>query len=71
MPQREPSTPLTEVKNAGPKTISWLHDIGVYTLGDLEDLYKDGFRVYNYSIVGDEEDEHHRHKTKVRVFLKK
>ncbi len=37
----------------------------------LEDLYKDGFRVYNYSIVGDEEDEQHRHRTKVKVFLKK
>ena len=37
----------------------------------LEDLYKEGFRVYNYTILGEEEDEQHRHRTKVKVFLKK
>ena len=37
----------------------------------LEDLYKEGFRIYNYSVVGQEEDENHRQRTKVKVFLKK
>ena len=36
----------------------------------LEDLYKDGFRVYNYDIV-DEEKTATKWQTLVRVFLKK
>jgi DNA transformation protein len=33
-----PDKPLSEVRNIGPKTLTWLHEIGVYTLSDLEDL---------------------------------
>jgi|GEM_PF-1740916 hypothetical protein len=37
----------------------------------LEDLYREGFRIYNYDVVGEEEDEHHHYHTTVKVFLKK
>lgn len=36
----------------------------------LEDLYKDGFRIYNYAVV-EEPDEDQRHETTVKVFLEK
>ncbi len=26
------------IKNLGPKTISWLHEVGIHTQADLEDL---------------------------------
>ena len=36
----------------------------------LEDLYKDGFRVYNYDVIDDVESQRQR-LTRVRVVLKK
>jgi hypothetical protein len=39
---------------------------------ELEDLYKDGFRIYNYAVEREEEDKRtSRLQTLVRVFLKK
>ena len=35
----------------------------------LEDLYKDGFRIYNYSVI--KEKKPHPLQTLVKVFLKK
>ena len=37
----------------------------------LDDLYKDGFRIYNYSIVEEPKKKSSRLETLVRVFLKK
>jgi DNA transformation protein len=34
----QPSDDLYKIRNIGPKTISWLHEIGVHTQADLEDL---------------------------------
>jgi hypothetical protein len=36
----------------------------------LEDLYKDGFRIYNYDVL-DETENILQGKTRVKVFLKK
>ena len=36
----------------------------------LEDLYKDGFRIYNYAVV-EKPDEDQQHETTVKVFLEK
>ena len=38
---------------------------------ELEDLYRDGFRVYNYDVVEEEPSTISKLKTLVRVFLKK
>ena len=35
---RKPSDELLTIKNIGPKTISWLHEVGIHTQADLEDL---------------------------------
>ncbi len=37
----------------------------------LDDLYKDGFRIYNYAIVEEPRKKSSRLETLVRVFLKK
>ncbi len=37
---------------------------------NLEDLYKDGFRIYNYSIE-EKETQPRTSQTRVKVFLKK
>lgn len=34
----KPPDNLPKIKNIGPKTLSWLHEIGVHTQADLEDL---------------------------------
>jgi hypothetical protein len=36
----------------------------------LEDLYKDGFRIYNYSVIKEKKPQHPM-QTLVKVFLKK
>jgi TfoX-like protein len=30
-----PVTPLSSLKNLGPKTQSWLHEVGIHTLEDI------------------------------------
>ncbi|MFL5811176.1 MAG: hypothetical protein ACJ749_16760 [Flavisolibacter sp.] len=37
----------------------------------LEDLYKDGFRIYNYSVIKENKKPQHPMQTLVKVFLKK
>ncbi|MEO8613089.1 MAG: TfoX/Sxy family protein [Chloroflexota bacterium] len=32
------SDDLLAIRNIGPKTISWLHEVGIHTQADLEDL---------------------------------
>jgi DNA transformation protein len=34
----EPADELLTIRNIGPKTISWLHAVGIHTQADLEDL---------------------------------
>jgi DNA transformation protein and related proteins len=34
----ETADEMLKIRNIGPKTISWLHDVGVHTQADLEDL---------------------------------
>jgi TfoX-like protein len=34
----KPVDELLAIKNIGPKTISWLHEVGIHTQADLEDL---------------------------------
>ena len=34
----EPADDLQTVRNIGPKTISWLHAVGIHTQAELEDL---------------------------------
>jgi hypothetical protein len=38
---------------------------------ELEVLYKDGFRIYNYSIVSEPASKQNKLRTLVKVFLKK
>lgn len=33
-----PQDPLTSIRNLGPKTVGWLHEIGIHTQADLEDM---------------------------------
>jgi len=37
----------------------------------LENLYKEGFRIYNYSVEGEDNDPRGGHYTNVKVFLEK
>jgi hypothetical protein len=37
----------------------------------LEDLYKDGYRIYNYAVENDSTGRSSSRSTKVKVFLKK
>jgi DNA transformation protein len=34
----EPADELSAIRNIGPKTMSWLHAVGIHTQADLEDL---------------------------------
>jgi DNA transformation protein and related proteins len=34
----EPAHEVNKIRNIGPKTLSWLHEIGIHAQADLEDL---------------------------------